>query len=1601
MSYSSSGYEGTSGDIGYNGFPVHLNYFSSLPDPSIIVDPTLGITFKSLLKKDPITKQKSLNDLISLSKTEKSSSFQDDLTIITWIQLYPKLAIENSRAIRLASHQVQAIFLQLVGGKNFSKYLKSSLPVWLSGIFDSEKAVATATYKSLLDSFQNDRDKVDEKIWIIFYEQIINYIKTTISIETPKSLSDSRFTKEEDSVVKYQRVLQNSLQMLIRVIKLINSGGIPIQSVDFDIIAEIISSEKLWNYLGEALDESTMNYSLFGTLLELLKTIFVGNSDGELSVFAKNLTDIKSIYKTVSKKFIKLVKLKNNKSTPTGNIVYSSFILQFWDTLRALTLFSGLKNIKSVKVKKNFWELGGSKSFARLVEYLKLGSCQSNPAYYTIISHFISSLASSEININEDFQFVEFHDFGSATLLIGKILNKQYKSLSSFDYKEKAIQCILSVYDIFSERLDDQLLPLLKQILYMTIDSVSVDVLRRDAIPKKKSIEVAISQSVGQKVANENMSNFFGDFDNALSHLVQNNESKLSVDGFEFSSNVSKIVQSYFDILLLGNHFDIASAVVGNTVDILVEDTTIEKPVIAFNIISTYLGSFRDVTEKTQLVPLLEILPSFFEQDFVKEPLELLKSFVTSNLQQSLIEEAVNGSYLKLTMVAPEQNVSLLRTLSQFIDFETKKDTYPEIYEYLVELSRKKTLTPEESNLIYSQLNVSEVFENLVNVSSEDKGRSHDFVKAIANLASINTLTKHFESESLKTIARHAWENIHDPDMAKFFDWIKIDRSFFELSLYNYVESCGFQTDFSNIAKYLDNDFVSFDLLETRVNNAMSQIPNHLISISNPLENNVYLRDSKMDLVLDRGIITFGKFINTILKSTKGEDERLYVLGSLISEYINDLLVLERVTERVHSDEYLQIRESLMSCLLNIFKESNTDITRLVSDNQIEGSSLDAKVLNHLNSGMNGSGSNWAYSARVFKRILDMKFESMSLNTFEELTIDYRVLLKTPIKFAAFQLSTTKFFSSAKFDRIRNFVVAEILGVRKESEILTEGLKWISLSVNFFNVEERSDVVPPHRLAMICNQIFNWLESGVAYDEEFVSMRVLLTKFFSGLIVKQSDLPDKAWEVISRLLSDNLSTCENEPSRIDLKYFSLKLLDVVRKNGKERYPEEWKEVANSTREEILDLFTNTDIISADIQYNNQVIVQCNELFVRVVLDYDIPVKMLKAHENELYNILSGEFSIPLKRVAVFFLRKIILADQQDFVLEYQLKKSKLEQTEVEGELEVNLPSALINIIQKSLEYDVDDDGLVATFNWGWYLVFAYLEDITYSLRTEYIKLLKDNGSLDHLLIHIFERADVTDNKFLKKLSPDEIEKSTKVHNSFISDYDIRSGIPGESFAFEMQFLLLHHYFLSLKYISSPVQTWYKEIRDKQLKQRVEKFTTKFVSPLLVAQILNDVGEAKDKLESRDENLTVKVNKITNEIRSVYVIDEQTMEMVVKIPHNYPLESVTVEGPLRLGVKEIQWKAWLLASQRVISLTNGSIVDAIELFNKNVNLHFSGFEECAICYSILHQDLSLPSKSCSTCNNKFHAACLYKWFKSSGSSTCPLCRSTFTFRAGRS
>ena len=75
--------------------------------------------------------------------------------------------------------------------------------------------------------------------------------------------------------------------------------------------------------------------------------------------------------------------------------------------------------------------------------------------------------------------------------------------------------------------------------------------------------------------------------------------------------------------------------------------------------------------------------------------------------------------------------------------------------------------------------------------------------------------------------------------------------------------------------------------------------------------------------------------------------------------------------------------------------------------------------------------------------------------------------------------------------------------------------------------------------------------------------------------------------------------------------------------------------------------------------------------------------------------------------------------------------------------------------------------------------------------------------------------------------------------------------------------------------------------------------------------------------------------------------------------------------------------------------NGTISDALLQWKNDVDKVFEGVEECPICYMIVHQATrALPRLECKTCKNKFHAACLYKWFNSSQKSNCPLCQSPF-------
>ncbi|KAJ2764683.1 hypothetical protein IWQ57_005072, partial [Coemansia nantahalensis] len=149
----------------------------------------------------------------------------------------------------------------------------------------------------------------------------------------------------------------------------------------------------------------------------------------------------------------------------------------------------------------------------------------------------------------------------------------------------------------------------------------------------------------------------------------------------------------------------------------------------------------------------------------------------------------------------------------------------------------------------------------------------------------------------------------------------------------------------------------------------------------------------------------------------------------------------------------------------------------------------------------------------------------------------------------------------------------------------------------------------------------------------------------------------------------------------------------------------------------------------------------------------------------------------------------------------------------------------------------------------------------------------------------------------------------------------------------------------------------------------------------LARVLEEYDDAQVRASARQATIT-------------YTVDDTTLELAIRLPPAYPLAPAALDAVRRVAVPEARWRAWVVAAQA--QMARNCRIDAVcARIVGNIGAHFAGVEDCAICYSaVAALDGSLPSKQCPTCKNAFHRACLYKWFRTSNQSSCPLCRNLF-------
>ncbi|KAG8835092.1 hypothetical protein FRC17_005213, partial [Serendipita sp. 399] len=148
-------------------------------------------------------------------------------------------------------------------------------------------------------------------------------------------------------------------------------------------------------------------------------------------------------------------------------------------------------------------------------------------------------------------------------------------------------------------------------------------------------------------------------------------------------------------------------------------------------------------------------------------------------------------------------------------------------------------------------------------------------------------------------------------------------------------------------------------------------------------------------------------------------------------------------------------------------------------------------------------------------------------------------------------------------------------------------------------------------------------------------------------------------------------------------------------------------------------------------------------------------------------------------------------------------------------------------------------------------------------------------------------------------------------------------------------LAAHIYYRALRAIPSLVRTWWMDCKDRQLSNAVGSYTSSYFSPVLLSAELAGLrsqapssqtgmtgsgsGGGRETLE--DEATSVRVTMSGQgvwEVNMTYTIDEQKMEMGMRLPGEYPLKNIELKDGRRVGVPENKWRGWLFAVQQVVS-----------------------------------------------------------------------------------
>jgi hypothetical protein len=214
----------------------------------------------------------------------------------------------------------------------------------------------------------------------------------------------------------------------------------------------------------------------------------------------------------------------------------------------------------------------------------------------------------------------------------------------------------------------------------------------------------------------------------------------------------------------------------------------------------------------------------------------------------------------------------------------------------------------------------------------------------------------------------------------------------------------------------------------------------------------------------------------------------------------------------------------------------------------------------------------------------------------------------------------------------------------------------------------------------------------------------------------------------------------------------------------------------------------------------------------------------------------------------------------------------------------------------------------------WRVVLALVAAAGQELRPRYSEFLRAQGHLPLLLDHLF------------RLLP-----------ASAASLPLPELLPAADPAGELEALAGSCWIAVCRHLPALARQWWQAL-DRPAAAAVERLTSGLVTPLL----WREETRAIDSAEAA-ENMSLRVRDTVREVVATYTIDEGSMELVVTLPANHPLGGLTVESGKRVGVETGQWRKWMLQLTTFLTNQNGTIMDGLNLWKKNMDKRFKGVE----------------------------------------------------------